>query len=176
MQDSAVDPRAHLTSHTRRARNGESKRCDRQRSAATRTPLSESVSKGSVAGDAARYEHHHGDRDHGLDGRRKALEVLGEAAVDCDPREGALDDPALRLNDEARVGTPDDLDGARRNRGDPRPLVSRVGKEALDERKAGGDAVEYESGVVAILYARGVHLDAHHQGPACRRADDACGP
>ena len=72
------------------------------------TRISESVLKGPVGADPVRHQLDHRDLDEGLDGRGKALEVLGEAAVAGDPGEGAPDDPPLCLDDEAGVGAPDD--------------------------------------------------------------------
>jgi hypothetical protein len=87
---------------------------------------------------------------HGCDG---ALDVAGKASVDAGPCEGALDDPALELDEESSVGTPDDFDGTGRGIGDARALVAGVREEALEERKAPGDAVEDQRRAVAVLDA-----------------------
>jgi hypothetical protein len=42
-----------------------------------------------------------GDLEEGSDGFGDALDVAGETVVDAGPGEGALDDPALGLDDEA---------------------------------------------------------------------------
>ena len=105
----------------------------------------------------------HGDLEEGADGLGGALNIPSEAAIDAGPGEGAFDDPALGLDDEAGVGALDDLDRARGGRGDARPLVAGVGEDALDEGKAPGDAVEDQRRAVAILHAGGVGLDAQHQ-------------
>ena len=70
---------------------------------------SKSDSKTLVACDPAGHELDHGDVEEGLRGFGEALEVSGEAAIDADPGEGALDAPSLWLHDEACVGSPDDL-------------------------------------------------------------------
>src|SRR5690606_18670420 len=98
-----------------------------------------------------------------LRGLGEALDVTGEAAVDASPGEGALDDPALGLDDEAGVGALDDLDGTRRSGGDARPLVAGVREDALNEREAPGDPLENQRRAVAILHAGGTDLDAQHQ-------------
>ena len=80
----------------------------------------------------------HGDLEEGADGLGGSPEVASEAAIDAGPGEGAFDDPALGLDDEAGVGALDDMDGARGGRGDARPLVAGVGEDALDEGESAG--------------------------------------
>ena len=74
--------------------------------------LSESDSKVPVAGDASCHELDHGDLEEGFDGLGGALDVAGEASVDAGPGEGALDDPALGLDDETGIGALDAGRGA----------------------------------------------------------------
>lgn len=73
------------------------------------------------------------------------------------------DPPALRLDDDARIGAFDDPDRARGGRRDAGVLVAGVRKDALEERKAPGDALEDQRRPVAMLHAGGMELDAQHQ-------------
>src|SRR5687768_15756910 len=65
------------------------------------------------------HELDHGDLEECSDGLGGALDVAGETAVDAGPGEGALDDPALGLDDEACLGSLYDLDRSRGGFGDP---------------------------------------------------------
>src|SRR3954451_20506059 len=105
----------------------------------------------------------HCDLEEGTDGLGGALDVSGEASVDAGPGEGALDDPALGLDDEAGIGALDDLYRAGGGRGDAGPLVAAVREDAFEEREAPGDPIEDQGRAVAFLDAGGVHLDAQHQ-------------
>src|SRR5579862_8181943 len=98
--------------------------------------------KRSWSGEASEHELDHGEVDERLGGSGEVLEVAGEPAVSADPSEGALDDPALGGDDEAgrAIGALDDLNapaaGAAGGLSDARSLVSGVGEDRRDERKA----------------------------------------
>ena len=90
----------------------------------------------------------------------------------ADPGEGPLDDPPLWHDDEADglVGAFDDLDfpapGRRHDSRHFRPLISRVGEDALDERKAPPRAGQQSARTVAVLNVGG--QDAHAEQEAER--------
>ena len=117
-----------------------------------------------------------------------ALDVSGETAVDAGPGEGALDDPALGLDDETGVGTLDDLHWPRRGGGNARALVAAVGGGQLGQPhqqvargrlglhpqrgagggvRAGGHLLEPGDGAGELGDAagRGVHLERGGAGP-----------
>src|SRR6185312_2645790 len=81
-------------------------------------------------------------------------------AVSADPGESALDDPALGLDNEAgAIGALDDFDapvaGAAGGLADTRSLVSGIGKDCRDERKAPPHRFgQDERRAVAVLDAR----------------------
>ena len=97
-----------------------------------------------------------------------ALVVSGEPAAAADPGEGALDDPALREDDEAvPVAAADDLKLPEASAGDGGfhllPLVAGVADDALDEREAPSRLPEQRLCAVTILYAGRVNVDGEQQ-------------
>src|ERR1035437_10167079 len=84
--------------------------------------------------------------------------ILGEAAATVEPRNGALDDPSARQNDEAfgRIGTPDDFGFELRSdlgqrRMEDRPRIGAVGKEPFQKRKQAEKRGQQQDAAVAIL-------------------------
>ena len=113
--------------------------------------------------EAAQHQLDHGDVDERLGGFGEILEVSGQPAISADPGEGVLDDPAVGLDDKAAgaIGALDNLDapaaGATGGLADPRSLVSGIGKDCRDERKAPPHPFgQDERRAVAILDARRV--------------------
>jgi hypothetical protein len=93
--------------------------------------------------------------------RGPCFEVSGQPAISADPGEGALDDPAVGLDDEAAraIGALDDLDapaaGAAGGLSDARSLVSGIGEDRRDEGKAPPHRFgQDERRAVAVLDAR----------------------
>ena len=91
----------------------------------------------------------------------EVLEVAGEPAVTADPGEGALDDPALGLDNKAAaaIGALYDryalVAGAAGGLPDTPPLVSGVGEDRRDEGKAPPHRFgQDERRAVAVLKAR----------------------
>ena len=104
----------------------------------------------------------------GGDGSRVALEIAHQASVAADPGERALDDPALRQNDElVRVGSFDDHQTPRSGRCNRacgfRSLIAGVGENGLDERKSPAGVLENQPRPVAILHIVGVDDDVQQQ-------------
>lgn len=107
----------------------------------------------------------HGEADEGCDGCCIALEVACEASVSTDPRQHALDDPALGQDHETmRIGSLDDDDppGPRgRNRLHHLwSLIAGIGEDRLDEWEAAPRLAENIARAVAILHAVGMNDDA----------------
>jgi hypothetical protein len=73
--------------------------------------------KSQDRGEAAEHELDHGEIDERSGGSREVFEIAGQSAVAADPGEGALDDPAFGLEDEALggIGALDDRDAPRRS-------------------------------------------------------------
>src|ERR1019366_7512005 len=84
--------------------------------------------------------------------------VLGKPAATIEPRNGALDDPSARQNDEAfgPIGTPDDFGFELRSdlgqrRMEDRPRIGAVGKEPFQKRKQAEKRGKQQDAAVAIL-------------------------
>ena len=97
-----------------------------------------------------------------------ALVVSGEPAAAADPSEGALDDPALREDDEAvPVAAADDLKLPEASAGDGGfhrlPLVAGVADDALDKGKAPPRLPEQRLRPVPVLHAGRVDVDGEPQ-------------
>ena len=117
---------------------------------------------------SSEHETDHGEADEGLDGARVALEVARKPAIATDPRQRALDDPALGQHDEARqLAALDDLDRPASGRGDdashPRPPVAAIADDPLDEREQAAGAPQRFVGTVAILEVGRMDEHAHEQ-------------
>lgn len=120
-------------------------------------------------GQAAEHESDHGKADECGSGSGIALEVAGQASMVADPRQSALDDPALGQDDEAmQFVALDDLDLPGAGPGDgggcPGSPIAGIGEDALDERKQTARApVEDERGAVAILHVGRVNDDVQQE-------------
>ena len=90
------------------------------------------------------------------------LPILGEAATPVEPPDGALDDPALRLNGKAFrvVATPDDLghevghdmgDAV----GEDRPGIGAVGEQLVQEGELSEQGGQQQHAAVTILHVGG---------------------
>src|ERR1035441_2799331 len=84
--------------------------------------------------------------------------VLGKPAATIETRNGALDDPSARQNDEAfgPIGTPDDFGFELRSdlgqrRMEDRPRIGAVGKEPFQKRKQAEKRGQQQDAAVAIL-------------------------
>src|SRR5665811_2040103 len=84
--------------------------------------------------------------------------VLGKPAATIEPRNGALDDPSARQNDEAfgPIGTLDDFGFELRSdlgqrRMEDRPRIGAVGKEPFQKRKQAEKRGQQQDAAVAIL-------------------------
>ena len=130
----------------------------------------------SWPGQASEHDANHGKTDKSGRGSRISLEVSREAAIMADPRQGSLDDPAFRHDDEAMEFVAlDDLQfpgaGLGNRRGCLRSLVAGIGEDAVDEREeAAGALIEHEPRTIAILYVSGV--DNHVQQETERIDED----
>jgi hypothetical protein len=88
--------------------------------------------------------------------------VLGETATSVEPTDGALDDPALRLNGEAfEVGTaPDDLDSQVGHDlsdavGEDRPGIGAIREQLAKKRELPEQGGQQQNAAVAILHVGG---------------------
>lgn len=102
------------------------------------------------------HEADHGEADEGGGGSSISLGILGEATAPADPGEGALDDPALGQDLEAREGWAfDDFDlpnsRARDGAGHLRALIAAVRVDALDEGEQPTRPAQEIEGAVAVL-------------------------
>jgi hypothetical protein len=93
------------------------------------------------------------------------LPVLGKSATSIEPADGAFDDPALRLDDEALgvVATPDDIDcQLGQDLGDAvaedRSGIGAVGKQLAQERELSEQGGQQQHATVAVL-----HVGRHDQ-------------
>src|ERR1035437_6969393 len=84
--------------------------------------------------------------------------VLGKPAATIEPRNGALDDPSTRQNDEAfgPIGTLDDFGFELRSdlgqrRMEDRPRIGDIGKEPFQKRKQAEKRGQQQDAAVAIL-------------------------
>jgi hypothetical protein len=110
------------------------------------------------------HEADHGEADEGGGGSSISLEILGEATAPADPGEGALDDPALGQDLEAREGWAfDDFDlpnsRARDGAGHLRASVAAVRIDALDEGEQPTRPAQQIEGAVAVLNVGGMDDD-----------------
>lgn len=117
---------------------------------------------------SAQHETDHSESNESLDGAGIALEVARHASVAADPRERALDDPALGQNDEAmELAALDDLDrpspGGGNRGGHAWSLVAAIADDPLDEGEQAACAPQRLVGAVAILDVGRVDEDAHEQ-------------
>jgi hypothetical protein len=87
------------------------------------------------------------------------LPILGKPAAAIEPRESALDDPALWQDDKSvcLIGPPDDLDAQVRpnasdGSGEPCSLVSGIGEQRPQERIHSKQRRHDENAAVAILH------------------------
>ena len=120
-------------------------------------------------GQAPQHDADHCETDEGDDGARVSFEVAGQAAIAADPRQRALDDPALGQDDElVQFVALDDFDdpaaGAGRGVCDAWPLIAGIGEDALDEGKETARAlVENQPRPVAILHVGGMDDDVQEK-------------
>lgn len=127
-------------------------------------------------GQSSEHDADHGEADEGGGGSCIALEVSREASIVADPRQGSLDDPAFRHDDEVMEFVAlDDLQlpgaGLGNGCGCFRSLVASIGEDAVDEREeAAGALIEHEPRAIAILYISGV--DNHVQQETERIDED----
>src|ERR1039458_7658633 len=84
--------------------------------------------------------------------------VLGKPAATIEPRNGALDDPSTRQNDEAfgPIGALDDFGFELRSdlgqcRMEDRPRIGAIGKEPFQKRKQAEKRGQQQDAAVAIL-------------------------
>ena len=103
----------------------------------------------------------HGDVDKRLAGLGEGLDVLGEAAVPAEDGEGAFDDPAEGLGDEAVLpfGDGDDVQGDPQQEvghpvGQLLAAVAAVGEDALQPGALGQDGAPHVLGTLAVGDAR----------------------
>ena len=119
----------------------------------------------SWAGQASEHEADHGEPDEGSDGARVSLEIACQAAIAADPGQRSFDDPAFGQDDEfVQFVALDDLDhpaaGAGGGLRDPWPLITGIGKDALDEGKEVARApIENQPSPVAVLKVGGMDDD-----------------
>jgi hypothetical protein len=105
----------------------------------------------------AQHDADHGEAEEGGDGSSVTLEVAGQAAVAADPGKSTLDDPSLGQDDEAMgIAALDDLQAPAAGLGDELgylwPLISGIGKDALDERKGSPRRAQQIARAIAILH------------------------
>lgn len=123
----------------------------------------------SWPGQASEHDADHGEADEGGDGACVAFEVAGEAPIATDPGQGSLDDPSLGQDNEfVQLVALDDLhDPTATRRGDARharPLISCIGKDALDEREEAARAmIENKRRAVAVLHIGRVNDDIQQE-------------
>ena len=90
------------------------------------------------------------------------LPILGKAATSIEPADGTLDDPALRLDDEAFrvVATPDDLghevghdmsDAV----GEDRPSIGAVREQPAQEGELSEQGGQQQHAAIAVLHVGG---------------------
>ena len=98
------------------------------------------------------------------------LPILGKAATSIEPADGTLDDPALRLDDEAFrvVATPDDLghevghdigDAV----GEDRPSIGAVGEQLAQEGELPEQRGQQKHAAIAVLHVGGGDQGVQHQ-------------
>jgi hypothetical protein len=110
-----------------------------------------------------------GDGDPGGGAFDRLLPVLCEASAPTEPGEGALDDPAARLNFEAAdvVGALDDLHGPIANLVESvtqlRPCISSIGEDVAQPRKRSPDGGEHLRSRVTILNIGSMDDQRDHQ-------------
>jgi hypothetical protein len=120
-------------------------------------------------GQASEHDADHGEADEGCSTSRVALEVARETAIAADPRQGALDNPALGQDDEAvQLIALDDLQRPGAGVGDRSrrfgALIAGIGEDALDEREEASRAlIENEPRAIAILHIGRVDDDVQQE-------------
>ena len=119
-------------------------------------------------GQAFEHDADHGEAHECGDGCGVAFEIAGQAAIAADPGEAALDDPSLRQDDETvEIAAPNDLHCPTSCGGDRRrhfrPLVSGVGKDALDERKTPPHLLQQIARPVTVLNVGGQNAHAEQK-------------
>lgn len=97
-----------------------------------------------------------------------AFEVAGQAPIAAEPRQRALDNPALGLNDKAmKIAALDDLDhpgpGLGHGCGRAFTRVAAIGKDPLDEREQAPRLAQEQERAVAILDVGRVHDDVQQE-------------
>src|SRR5579859_1387279 len=107
-------------------------------------------------GQAAEHDFDHGEADKGCDGPGVALEIAGETAIAADRGKRPFVDPAFRQDDKFMgVVAFDDFDAPGPDPGDrfgcTRPLISAIGKDALDEWEQTARLEKDRTHAVAIL-------------------------
>ena len=111
---------------------------------------------------SAEHDADHGHPDEGFGDAAVALEIAGQAAVLADPAQRAFNNPSLRQHDKAMlVAAAHDLNGpaarAGHGRRHPRPLISGITDNPLDEREQPSRLAQHRLGAVAILHIGRMH-------------------
>jgi hypothetical protein len=110
----------------------------------------------------------HGDQNHGFAIFWQQFVVFAQAAIPVEPRESPFHDPAFRQHDKAgQVIRPfDDLQGPMIRHLDPLDQlagITPVGPDQPQTAEALAQAVQHQSGTVAILNISGMHHSHENQ-------------
>jgi hypothetical protein len=116
----------------------------------------------------AQHEADGGEEDEGDGAVREVLEILGEAPTAIEPGDGALDDPALRQELEARtIAAFDDLELPVRDGAEDLfelgALIGAVADDLLEKGKQSPHRLEQGRRAVAVLHVGRMHLHAQQQ-------------
>ena len=116
----------------------------------------------------AQHEADGGEEDEGDGAVREVLEILGEAPTAIEPGDGALDDPALRQELEARAITAfDDVEFPVRDGAEDLfelgSLIGTVADDLLKKGKQSPHRLEQRRRAIAILHIGRMHLHAQQQ-------------
>jgi hypothetical protein len=116
----------------------------------------------------AQHEADGGEEDEGDGAVREVLEILGEAPTAIEPGDGALDDPALGQELEARtIAAFDDLELPVRDGAEDLfelgALIGAVADDLLKKRKQSPHRLEQGRRAVAVLHVGRMHLHAQQQ-------------